>query len=946
MKEKRTAHIISHTHWDREWYLNSKYTNEWLIEFFERLFDMLEKEKEYVFVLDGQLAMIEDYFEELEKNGLGVLEYKEKITKYVKENRLFIGPYYLQPDWQLLSEESLIRNMLIGNKVADELGGSMKAGWMLDNFGQISQTTQIHKGFNIKGLYVWRGVEMDVDNVQSEFLWESPDGTKLPSIYMLNSYRNVMRLADHKEIMKRRIYDEVDKLKDFATTKHILLMNGYDQEIIPDNVLPYIRNGKMDSEELKIIQSDPINYIDSVLKANSEMITLKGSLYSGRFIAVFPGVMSARMYLKLQNDISQKYLEKYAEPLSSIVWAMGGEYEPNILEQSWKILLKNHPHDSICGVSIDDVHIDMEKRSREVQQLINTQIKHKATEITSLIDTSKSEEEFVNIVFNPSMYNRSEVVSTGDKSRWVADIPAMGYKVIYENEIEKPNDKVKIKDNIIENSKVKVEILENGAFNILHKETGKEYYRLGIFEDRADAGDEYNYSYSDIDKRITSSNSKAEIEYTKKSDEQVVVKIKIVLEIPEKITKDRKRRSEKTIKLPIVNYITINAHSAVVKCRTEIKNTAKDHIIRVLFPTNIKAETSFAGSPFDIVKRPIHIDDYDESDIPENVRKVIIGAREAKPNTIFLQRELVDIHDKEAGLAILSKGLPEYQILKEHNTIAVTLFRSIGWIAKEINSRIGDAGPEIFTPDAQCLRQMVFEYAVYPHKGNTIEGNVVRESDIFNTELLQIKTTSHKGVLDDKMSFFRIEDKTQAIKITGFKRSEDGKAIIIRGYNASDIETESTLHSVLKINKANYVNLLEEEQEEIAVGDDNTIKVLVRAKQIITIRIEVERCKEKLYERYIADIMDYVKREDFDDYESVEYVTEEDIASEQERAEQLKTGLNNPMIRRTALEAQLSVILTQNRYFEHEIRKLGYQLNDARVQRRVHDYIKKYSEID
>ena len=113
---------------------------------------MFEKEEDYVFVLDGQMAMVEDYFEELDKNGFNVSEYKRKIKKYVSEKRLFIGPYYLQPDWQLLSEESLVRNMLLGNKLASELVGSMSVGWMLDNFGQISQTTQLHKEFNLEGL--------------------------------------------------------------------------------------------------------------------------------------------------------------------------------------------------------------------------------------------------------------------------------------------------------------------------------------------------------------------------------------------------------------------------------------------------------------------------------------------------------------------------------------------------------------------------------------------------------------------------------------------------------------------------------------------------------------------------------------------------------------------------------------------------------------------------
>ncbi len=103
-------------------------------------------------------------------------------------------------------------------------------GWLLDNFGQISQTSQIHKEADIVGLYAWRGVEMDPTNVQSEFIWEAPDGTRLPSVYLLNSYRNVMRLAEYSDIMQARIFDEVDKLKDFMTTKNVLMMNGYDRD--------------------------------------------------------------------------------------------------------------------------------------------------------------------------------------------------------------------------------------------------------------------------------------------------------------------------------------------------------------------------------------------------------------------------------------------------------------------------------------------------------------------------------------------------------------------------------------------------------------------------------------------------------------------------------------------------------------------------------------------
>lgn len=46
------------------------------------------------------------------------------------------------------------------------------------------------------------------------------------------------------------------------------------------------------------------------------------------------------------------------------------------------------------------------------------------------------------------------------------------------------------------------------------------------------------------------------------------------------------------------------------------------------------------------------------------------------------------------------------------------------------------------------------------------------------------------------------------------------------------------------------------------------------------------------------------------------------------------------MLRRTALEAQLSSILTKQKHFETKIRELGYQQNDSRVLKRVYDYLK------
>ncbi|MCK4830834.1 alpha-mannosidase, partial [bacterium] len=253
-----TGHIISHTHWDREWFLTSKYTAEWLVPFFNSLFNMLDKYPEYCFVLDGQTIMIEDYLEQLTPSEKSISE--NRLKKYVNQSRLLVGPCYLQPDWRLVSGESLVRNMILGHKMANKLGRVMKVGWLLDNFGQISQAPQIHKGFDIDGVYLWRGIEVNPEKIHSEYRWESPDGSPVMAVYLLNSYRNAMRLAEYSDIALERIANEVEKLSHFATTDNVLLMNGYDQKMVPDNVLPLIEQVNANYNGIKLIQTTPNKY--------------------------------------------------------------------------------------------------------------------------------------------------------------------------------------------------------------------------------------------------------------------------------------------------------------------------------------------------------------------------------------------------------------------------------------------------------------------------------------------------------------------------------------------------------------------------------------------------------------------------------------------------------------------------------------------------------------
>ncbi len=1028
-----SAHILSHTHWDREWYLNSPYTNPWLVPFFESLFKMLDKEPGYRFVLDGQTSMIEDWVEQLEVRGENSASYLQRLGQYTRQGRVCVGPYYLQPDWQLVSEESLVRNLLIGQQMAGQLGGRMNVGWLLDNFGQISQTAQIHREFGLDGLFVWRGVEMDPREIKSEFTWEAPDGSQVTAIYLVASYRNGMRLAEYAGCMAGRIAGEIKKLAPFATTPNILLMNGYDQEMLPDDILPMLNSASNQFGDVRVIQSTPQDYVDAILNSGSRLPLpiLRGALYSGRYISVFPGILSSRMYLKLQNDACQKLLEKSAEPLAAALWALGAPYPAADLDRAWRLLLKNHPHDSICGVSIDDVHTDMEERFKHSEEIakrltvsalgglcanINTDAQPGALKrwvvfntalkpTGGLVEIKTSRQGQARFVDGSGVALAAQTTASGACLVSLPTVPALGYQTVYALEqldhaelIGYPTDgdawlRVDRSKTTIENAWIKVAIDSDGALNLIDKVNHVTYPNLMIFEDGGDAGDTYNTSYPRHDLVLTSRAQRAEMRYLETGPLRARLMIQHRLQIPRELAPDRSARSAQTTILPIHTIVTVEANSPLVSFHTTVSNTARDHRLRVLFPTGIQTSVSHAETQFDVVTRQITAQRYDDSTIPENVKQVIIGAREPEPVTIYPQRAFVDVNDSKRGLAVLNQGLPEIEILPDQNTIALTLFRGVEWIARpDLLTRIGDAGPLIAVPGAQCLRKMAFDYAVLPHTGDWQTGGLVQIADQFNSRLLVVETGAHTGLLAPCGGFLRLDDPVGQLKVTAVKRSEDGRALVVRLHNPTPGHLEAKIWSSIKIRQACTANLAESPAKPIPVQDEHYLPLSIEPKKIVTILIELTPGSAELISPTPGITLSEEVGGDWDDFPGLEpppSIRLEDITREERRAADLAavlaqkdqllqdalaqgetTGsagllrlyalrLEAATYRRTALEARLSeTLLKKNAWlaqredpssgadilaaYEDTLRQIGDAINSARVEKRALEYVVDY----
>ena len=55
--------VISHTHWDREWYMPFEQFRYRLVDLMDHLLGIIDEQPDYVFHLDAQTVVLEDYLE-------------------------------------------------------------------------------------------------------------------------------------------------------------------------------------------------------------------------------------------------------------------------------------------------------------------------------------------------------------------------------------------------------------------------------------------------------------------------------------------------------------------------------------------------------------------------------------------------------------------------------------------------------------------------------------------------------------------------------------------------------------------------------------------------------------------------------------------------------------------------------------------------------------------
>ena len=681
---KKRVYAYLHTHWDREWYRDKEDFNLRFIDVFDIVLDELKNNRAPFFYLDGQVIALLDYLK-IKPNR------KEEIVQLVKDNKLAIGPYHVSADTYLVNFCSMLKNLELGLKVSKEFKQKEFIGYLSDVFGISNSAFNALNLKNIDKALIWRGVNPKKIKNKCNFIKNNINTT-----WLAQGYFNDFFHSDVPNI--QNIENFLDKISKYSS-KNCLLPIGADHLGILKDANYKINEINKQLKNYEIILTSPFEYFKNEKYENH---TEEIEFLDNSDTYILQGVYSARIPQKIRNVEVQNQLSRIVEPLN---YFLKDKYQENI-NLIYETLIKNHAHDGIYGCSLDSVHKAIDSRLDKCDCMIKAillrlignfkelhKINNRSTDKIGLFNLSNKDNIQTVKIRLPYILKNSQVIDEdmAFPDNYLYDI----YKVPITEEIEKhytqlvevssnkklsfssvfikkPIKQVMVQKNKIENNFISF-FAEKKKMYILNKKTN-EKFEIKI-TDIKDVGDTYNFAPQGKRKELEL--SKVEI-------------------IEDGLIRSILRVSFKNIKLDAI----LKNKSEFLEFKAKIDNKKQNHKLQlnIYLKENISSTTS--QDAIGVVKRKIDFD----YDMQENMPA--IRPYELKTN-VYPMQNFVNVQK----INVLTKGLHEYEIYK--NQLRICLLRSVGTISNPKNpARAIPAGPNLMTPEAQCIGKYEVNFAI------------------------------------------------------------------------------------------------------------------------------------------------------------------------------------------------------------------------------------------
>lgn len=735
--------MIAHTHWDREWYFTTLDTQVLALKSFREILEALEKNPKLNYHLDGQSSLMEDYLNLRREDT-------ERVKKLIREKRLFIGPWHTQPDLFNISCESVFRNLKYGMTYAKGMGHSMDILYLPDTFGASAQLPQITKAFDINNIIIRRGYD-DKYMGSVEMQWKALNGDSVKTAAMPFGYSlaHPERGGRHRNFSEEQLYIEtfklLEKIKSISSEKSILGPIGGDQVSVDEDFDKFVERVDSIGEDNYILSSYE-GYMESIDPVN----TYEGEFRYPRYSRLHKSITSSRYDIKKANHDVEQFILREVEPLMAFAKEKGIDAPIEMLDKAWKLLLESHAHDSMGGCNSDDTNREVLIRCDQARQ-----IAHALFNLIGKTMLNNIDERDIFILINGS--NERVVTSTGNKviterkAFSITDLEGrrVRFTINSQERKQKPREVLLTPEGEVETAvdayyyindidiiqaemkplsyKVFRIVYDCEEVDILKEEEGdtieNQHYRVtfregrldledkkrGViledfisFEDTSDDGDLYDYSPLKDEREIVI--DEFSLRGVETAQNKKVMKAQAKKRLPISLREDRRGRSSETREF-IIDF-TITLVDELVRFKVDVDNNILDHRLRAVFKSGINTQYAVADLPFGFIERR------NDHELMGNWE----GYTEFPVNLEPMQNS-VSITSEDMSFTCFGKGIKEYQLVE--NGLAITLFRSVGYIGKnDLYYRPGRAsGRVMVAEEGQLQKSMTFEFAIGMNEG-------------------------------------------------------------------------------------------------------------------------------------------------------------------------------------------------------------------------------------
>jgi alpha-mannosidase len=769
-----------------------------------------------------------------------------EIKQRIKDGRWeLVGGMWVEPDLNMPSGESLVRQLLIGQRTLKKLYGvTTRIGWNPDSFGYNWQLPQIYKKSGIDYFVTQKMAWNDTNLLPLKlFWWESPDGSKVladfPDGYG-NSDLSPTRLANDM-VFSRTVDNGMLNMMDlYGVGDHgggptLALLNEGTQWMQPDRTVPkmeYATAQKYFTDvESKIAANSPVWNYKTAAAGDTQLAappageitipTWKDELY----LEFHRGTYTTQAHHKKNmRDAEEEVID--AEKWSSIAWLSGTSYPADELTDAWKKVLFNQFHDLAAGSGIADIYKDAQKDYDDVRWATNEATSNALHTIQTSVDTHTIANSVPLLVFNPLAWQRtglveanvemqtpsangvsvydshdrllpSEVLSADKKTGTyhllieARNIPSIGYDVLHVSPGERHfATDLAVRGLTLENSFLRVVVdPKTGCITSLYDKQGK-------FETLAPGGcGNQLEAFHDNPKMFDAWN--IDPGYEKYPyDLGPAQSVKLIESGPLRAIIEVKHATEKS---SFVQDITLYAGID----RVDVANTIDWHeqhiLLKAAFPLSASSPMATYEIPYGNIQRPTTRNN---------------GWEDAKFEVSAIR--WADLGNDQHGFSLLNNS--KYGYDAKDNVLRLTLLRS-----PTEPDPIADQGMHHFV------------YALYPHAGTWKQALTERQGWDFNYNLGALQVESHVGTLPAEHSFFGID--ADNVVLTAIKKAEDSNALILRFYEWAGKHANVGIQLPKGITSATVTNLMETpEGTPLQVVGGDKITVSTGPYDIVTVR--------------------------------------------------------------------------------------------------------------